>query len=112
MTWSPLPLGRPANQILFDPHMPGHLWAATNPTSDAFVAKLDPGGKQIFFATYFGGSGDDIVTKMALDTAGKIYIMGVTSAASFPATPGAALSTWSAANGSPQYIAKFDPNGS
>jgi uncharacterized protein (TIGR03437 family) len=111
MTWAPQPLGRPANQILFDPHTPGHLWAATNPTSDAFVAKLDPTGKQILLATYFGGSGNETVSHVALDAVGNIYIMGITSAVSFPATPGAALSTWSAANGAPTYVAKFDPNG-
>jgi len=111
VTWSVLSLARPANQILSDPHTPGHLWAATNPTSDAFVAKLDPSGKQILFATYFGGSGDETVSKLSLDAAGNIYITGVTNAASFPTTPGAALSTWAAANGAPQYVAKFGPNG-
>jgi hypothetical protein len=51
--------------------------------------------KRILFATYFGGSGDDTVSKMALDGAGNIYITGITSGGSFPATPGAALTSWS-----------------
>jgi Beta-propeller repeat len=57
VTWSQPSLSRMVTQMLFDPHVAGHIWAATNPTSDGFVAKLDPSGNQILFATYLGGKG-------------------------------------------------------
>jgi hypothetical protein len=98
-------------QMLFDPHVAGHIWAATNPTSDGFVAKLDPSGNQILFATYFGGKWDDHVSKMGLHAAGNIYVLGITGSSDFQITPGAAEPTWRHPNITPGFVARFDPNG-
>ena len=57
--------------------------------TDAFAAKLSPGGA-LLYATYFGGGGDEEGRGIAADADGNAYITGVTtSALVFPlsATP-------------------------
>ncbi len=49
------------------------------PTSDAFVAKLDPSGNLIW-NTFLGTSDDDSALAIALDGVGNVYITGYTSA--------------------------------
>ncbi len=52
--------------------------------TDAFVAKLNPTGTAILYATYFGGQHDDAGRKIAVDPWGDIVIAGITSADDFP----------------------------
>ena len=56
---------------------------------DAFVAKLNPGGTALIYATYLGGSGDDFATSLAIDAAGNAYVAGATQSFNFPTTAGA-----------------------
>lgn len=51
---------------------------------DAFIAKLDPTGTQLLYATYFGGSAYDIGTGLRVDIDGSIYLGGITSSTNFP----------------------------
>lgn len=51
--------------------------------ADAFIAKLNQRGA-IVWATYLGGSGQDIGTGIALDPSGNIYVTGNTRSANFP----------------------------
>jgi uncharacterized repeat protein (TIGR01451 family) len=54
-------------------------------TSDTFVAKLDPTGSNLLYATYLGGSDDDIsYSGIAADGTGNAYIVGYTWSADFP----------------------------
>ena len=62
---------------------------------DAFVAKLNPTGTSLVYATYLGGSGDDFATSIAIDAAGNAYVTGNTQSTNFPTT-----------NGAPQRTAK------
>ena len=60
---------------------------ATSSNSDAFVAKLNPnlaaGTSQLQWSTYFGGSGSETGTGIAVDSgAANIYITGTTDSAS------------------------------
>jgi|GEM_PF-1994254 len=50
---------------------------------DAFIAKLNPSGTALLFATYLGGAGDDRATALALDSTG-VYVTGYTNSANFP----------------------------
>ncbi len=109
-TWSALGLGRGASGIAFDPHTAGRLWAAAEDTTDGFLARLDPSGQEILFATYFGGPGNETIQQLALDGAGNIYVMGRADATGFPVTPGAAFPT-AVADGTPEFLAKLDPQG-
>ena len=56
----------------------------TYPCFDIFVAKFDPTGRSLVYVAYFGGSGDDYATGIAVDTSGNAYITGYTNSADFP----------------------------
>lgn len=60
------------------------LQPAYNGYGDGFLLKLSPGGETLVFATYFGGSGADAITGLAVDGAGNIHIAGYTSSPDFP----------------------------
>jgi hypothetical protein len=56
---------------------------------DVFAAKLDPaltGTNQLLFATYLGGSKDEIPGGVAADSSGSMYVAGVTGSTNFPIT--------------------------
>lgn len=52
--------------------------------SEAFVTKFNPAGNGVLWSTYFGGSGGDYATAIALDTAGDAYVTGYTCSTNFP----------------------------
>ncbi len=52
---------------------------------DAFVVKLSANGQQLLWATYFGGSGDDRATSVAVNSNGEIIVGGWTQSSNFPA---------------------------
>jgi hypothetical protein len=56
-------------------------------TSAAFVAKLGSTGA-LEFSTYFGGSGNDSGSSLAVDQTGAVYVTGRTSSANLPTTTG------------------------
>ncbi len=56
---------------------------------DTFLAKIDPAGAKILYATYWGGSSSDVAYALAVDSSGNAYIAGGTSSADFPVTSGA-----------------------
>lgn len=78
--------------------------------TDAFVAKMSPSGHQLKFSTYFGGSGEDFATDLALDAdpVPAIHIIGGTSSRNLPTTPGALQA--SAAVSLDAFVAKFGPD--
>lgn len=88
-------------------------------TGDAFLAKLNPGGTALIFSTYFGGSLDDTVTALALDSAGNAYIGGSTVSSDFPILNAYQSHYGGAANANVQpvitmgdgYVAKFNSSG-
>ena len=54
--------------------------------SDGFAAKLNPQGNAVVYATYLGGSKDDQLSGLAVDTAGNAYLAGITFSTDFPGT--------------------------
>lgn len=58
--------------------------------SNAFVAKLNPAGANLVYATFVGGSGSDSANAMAIDGSGNAYVAGATTSLDFPVV-GAAL---------------------
>ena len=75
---------------------------------DGYVAKLTPDASAFVFATYFGGSGNDIVYDVALDQAGNIYLTGSTSSSDFPVE--AALNGFGGEDDA--FVAKLTADGS
>jgi hypothetical protein len=57
--------------------------------TDAFVAKLNPAGSALGYATFFGGTNPEGGADLALSAAGNLYITGKTYSPDFPTTPGA-----------------------
>lgn len=60
---------------------------------DAFVTVVDATGSALAWSTYLGGTGDDRGARIALDGAGKAYVVGTESSGwlssgQFPSTPG------------------------
>jgi hypothetical protein len=51
---------------------------------DAFVAKIEPAGASLAYATYLGGSGLDGATALAVDGSGSAVVTGFTDSADFP----------------------------
>lgn len=59
------------------------------PYFEAFIAKLNPNGTGLVYATYLGGTNHDYGYGLALDGNGYVYVTGETQSADFPTTPGA-----------------------
>ena len=57
-------------------------------STDAFVARLNSSGTGFIYCGYLGGSGSDAATSIALDTAGRAYVTGVTHSSDFPVGKG------------------------
>lgn len=76
---------------------------------DAFLVKFDSNGNRIW-ATYYGGTGDDQATGLAIDSLGNVYMSGNTTS-----TTGIASGGFQNALGSIGYedafIVKFDSSG-
>jgi len=63
-------------------------------TSNAFVAKLDPTGSTLLYATYLGGEGFDRGNGIAVDATGSVYVAGKTNSRRFPISRGAFEDTY------------------
>lgn len=58
-------------------------WGGNN-SMDAFVAKINPSGSALVYATYLGGSDYDIANGIAVDGSGNAYVVGTTASSDFP----------------------------
>ncbi|HEX8285968.1 MAG TPA: FG-GAP-like repeat-containing protein [Pyrinomonadaceae bacterium] len=87
----------------------GALQPAKSGFSDAFVMKLSPDGKSLVYATYLGGSGDDLAYAVAVDAAGNAYVGGLTASGGFPTTPGSFQPSKDGV--ADAFVAKLNPAG-
>jgi uncharacterized protein (TIGR03437 family) len=84
---------------------------------DGFVAKFNPSGATVLFATYWGGSEPDIAYAIAVDSTGNAYVAGATSSSNFPVTTGAFQTTYAGPAADPTdpdgdaFVSKFSPLG-
>jgi hypothetical protein len=87
--------------------------AAANESTNAFVTKLNPTGTALVYSTYLGGSGGDIGSAIAVDTASNVYVAGQTGSTDFPVTTGAFQTTdHAAAKGlTNAFVTKLNPTG-
>jgi hypothetical protein len=63
---------------------------------DAYIAKLDPTGRHIVYATYLGSPGQDEIDAAAVDRHGDLFVSGF-AGDGFPTTPGALDRTFNGA---------------
>ena len=88
----------------------GDVRGAGSPAQDAFVAKLDPTGSALVYATYLSGTNADSGTAIAVDAAGNAYVTGFTASANFPTTTGALQTTRGAREDA--FVTKLNATGS
>lgn len=55
--------------------------------SDAYVAKLNPTGSPLTYATFLGRTDSEGAGDVVLDSAGNVYVTGHTMSPDFPTTP-------------------------
>jgi gliding motility-associated-like protein len=56
------------------------------PGRDCGILKFSPDGKQLYFATYLGGAGNEQPHSMIADNQGDLYILSSTESINFPTT--------------------------
>ncbi|WP_027008023.1 SBBP repeat-containing protein [Conexibacter woesei] len=80
-------------------------------TSDGFVARLSPDGSRLGWSTYLGGSKDDSVAGLVLDSAGRTIVAGATSSTNFP-TAGGGLGSSYRGGSSDGFVVELGTTGS
>ncbi len=76
--------------------------------SDAFVAKLNASGSSLLYSTFLGGSSVELGKGIAVDNAGKIYLVGQVNSSNFPLRfPFQAIK----GGGSNAFVTVFNPSG-
>ncbi|HTV02390.1 MAG TPA: SBBP repeat-containing protein [Luteitalea sp.] len=79
-------------------------------STDVFVARLNPAGSGLVYATFLGGSAGDHGANIALDPQGNAYITG-RAGDGFPTTTGAFQTAHGANGGYDAFVAKLSPTG-
>jgi uncharacterized protein (TIGR03437 family) len=94
-------------------------YLTTRPSANlysVFVAKLNPAGTDLIYATYLGGANSDLGTAIRVDGQGSAYVLGQAFSADFPVTPGAFQAGISQApwlpGSSSNFLAKLNSSGS
>lgn len=90
-------------------------------TQDAFIAKINPAGSALVWATFLGGSSLERVSAgvdaemrghLAIDAAGQVFVTGSTLSSDFPTTTGAFDESYNDTIGLPDvFVAKLDSAG-
>jgi len=68
---------------------PGAFDTSFNGAADGFIAKLNATGAALVYSTFLGGSDNDSVWGLAVDSAGNVFASGQTASADFPVTANA-----------------------
>ena len=91
------------------PDFPTTTGTSLHGSFDAFVAKLDPAGSALVYATFLGGKDEDAGRDIAVDGDGNAYVTGHTSSRKFPTTNGAFDRRLGGSRDA--FMAKLDPSG-
>lgn len=85
---------------------------------DGFVSKINSLGSALVYSTYLGGSRDDGVTGLVIDSTGAAYVTGATQSPNFPVSAGGAQRTYGGPGSAASYlsfgdgfVAKLNPAG-
>ena len=85
------------------PGWPNDWWCG-----DAFVFTLNPSGGELIYATFLGGSSDEMGNAIVVDGTGKAYTTGATTSSDFPTSPGSFDTSYNANKDA--FVAKIDVN--
>ncbi len=85
--------------------------SAANLLSDVFVTKLDAAGSNWIYSVEFGGTARDEAWDVAVDSAGRAHVVGVTLSTTFPTTNTSSLLGATNSGGSDAFVAVINSNG-
>ena len=98
------------------------LGGGTIPGFDIAITKFNTTGTALVYSTYLGGSGNEAPHSLVSNSAGELYVLGVTSSQNFPTTVGAFDNSFNGGpaitenelyyNGADLFISKLSANGS
>jgi murein DD-endopeptidase MepM/ murein hydrolase activator NlpD len=91
------------------PTTAGAFDTSLNGPGDAFVAKLNPTGTGLFYATFLGGNAKDGGMSIAVDGLDNAYVTGWTQSSNFPTTVVAFDTSYN--GGDDAFVAKLNPTG-
>ncbi|MEN6517880.1 MAG: PKD domain-containing protein [Methanospirillum sp.] len=77
-------------------------------SSDAFITKIDPSGSSLHYSTYWGGSGNEYGSGIAVDGSGCAYVVGA-AASGFPLVN--AAQTMYGGGTTDGFVLKLSPTG-
>ncbi|PYR06911.1 MAG: hypothetical protein DMF99_24660 [Acidobacteria bacterium] len=83
-TWTFGGPGSPIYALAVDPVVPTTVYGGGSALWDAFVTTFSPDGSALEYSTYFGGTGSDYATAVAVDSTGSVYIVGATMSIDLP----------------------------
>ena len=89
------------------PVTPSALQPALNSAPGGFVAKLNPAGTAMVWATFLGGTGSDTARNITVDPTGNVWVSGTTQSIDFPASEGVAPF-----GPGREFLAEISPSGS
>ena len=93
----------PTTALVFQPALsPGAYF-------NAFLAKLDPAGSSLIYATYLGGGTGEYGMAIAVDAAGYAWVTGYSYSSNFPTTAGAFQRTFGGVYDA--FVVKLNPGG-
>ncbi len=78
-----------------------------NGSQDAFFARLNAAGGALLYSTYLGGAGMDRTQNVALDGAGRAWVVGYTWSSNYPTSSGAFDTTFGGLVDA--FISRIDP---
>jgi Beta-propeller repeat len=78
---------------------------------DVFVAKLNPTGTSLLYATFLGGSNEDRGQGIAIDSSGNAVITGFTKSTNFPVTTGAQQTVKGSGSNKDGFVTKLNATG-
>jgi len=90
------------------PTTPSSFQPRNDGNADAVIAKLDPSGSTLLFATYLGGSGSDSANSIALDSNGNLIVAGSTVSSDFPLNN---AFQWNLLGTEDAFLSKVNANG-
>jgi N-acetylneuraminic acid mutarotase len=79
--------------------------------STGFVAKINGTGTALDYSTYLGGTANNVISGIAVDSSGNAYVTGTTQATNFPITQGAFQSLNKASSTETGFVTKLNTTG-
>ena len=71
------------------PGLPEPFQVSNLGNEDGFAIKFFATGQNAYWSTFIGGEGEDVANAVAVDSAGIVYVAGVTASLQFPVSTGA-----------------------